>query len=519
MFSIDSVYTKSSTIVKVDYNGETLKFVISSIIAKRNKDELDDNNQYKLVNSYLDYKGEEFKKELFNRLIKSYNDITDSILLPDIYPLPVYIVNGILDMFSLDDIIYYVKNVFKLPAPANLEDEFDYNIEKDGKGTRIQTYIKDDYIELVALVVVIKIIIGSIGYFAYARAKDVNTVHKEYILYQLLKQHPIFKSNPANKLWGLIDKVVNLPTNDQKVDNIRTLEKQLPKEEIATAILAVVAIQKLSVCCIVDDDKDKNIVTKVYNYVNNKLKSAGDTTKSIKPKTSLTDTESGTGDKESIIESTRISSNLNTATPLELSWAINSVEKILIQLPEYIKSKVDMEVVNDAMEFNKIFNNGNIHRVQIDILAFIFKDIIDPRALDYVDIDSIINLMSVGFAYLWGIDFKKLALLLVSQQNTMDEDIMSINSTVNRTRIPKEVKEELEVLYPYKRVINKETQANLVEETINGMVNDFFDKKWNHTASDKYILSVLNNTNSNNLLYIDLKLDLANFIIQHERNR
>lgn len=519
MFSIENIYTKASTVVKVKDGDSSTDFVISSVISKRNKEELDDDRQFLLLNDYVKWKGDNFKHELYSRYQKSSEDILDTALHTQIYPLPVYIINPVLDMFDLNDMVKFLKEVKKLPAPSNLADDFDEMIENDGRGTRVQTYIKDDYIQLAALVIIIKAVIGIIGQFAYVRSKDVNTVHKNYILYQFLRQHPLFKSDPAEKLLGLIDKVVNLPTNEKELDSKRTLEKQLPKDEIPTAVLAQVVIEKLPIACIVDDNKDKNIITKVYNYVNNKLKAPGDSTKAIKSKTLLSDSESGSGDSESIIESTRIISNLSTATPLEISWAINTVDKILHQVPKYMLEKIDKNVIKDALVFTKIFTNGNLNKAQVELLAFLFKDVIDPRAIDYVDIESIINLLSVGFAYLWGLDFKRVALILVAQQNPREENTLTINSTVNRTRITKEMKDELEYLFPYKRVINEDTKANLVEEMITMMVNDISEVEWIHTADNKYVLEVLPDRSSDKILPMDLKLQIASLIIQHERMR
>lgn len=519
MFSIKNIYTKSSTVINIENLDSNVEFIISTIISKKNKDELDDPRQFTLLDGFINWKGDDFKKKLYDRYVRSFNDIIDTATLKEIYPLPVYIVNPILDMFRLDEVVKYLVEVYGLKAPSNLADEFDEMIELDGRGTRVQTYIKKDYIELAALVVVIKAIIGPIGQFAYVRSKDLNKTHKNYILYQFLIQHPIFQSEPAEKLWGLIDKVVNLPTNESVLDSIRTLENRLPKDEIPTAVLARVVIEKLPLACIVDDDKDKNIVTKIYNYVNNKLKSQGDTTKSIKPKTSLVDSESGTGDEESIIESTRVCGNLGTATPLEISWSINSIEAIMFQLPDYMKKDIDLALAYEAHDCCQVFMNGNLHRTQIDMLTFLFKDVVVPRALEHVDIESIINLMGVGFSYLWGMGFKQMALLLIAQQDTTQTDIMTINTTVNRSRLSKEMKDELERLYPYKRVINEDTQANLVEELITTLVNEIYDVRWIHTGKDKWVEEVLGDRNSDKILPVDLKLQLASIIIEHEKRR
>jgi hypothetical protein len=305
MFKIINLNSRSSTAVRVSYKGKDIDFTIGTIISKRNKDELD-GKQFTLLNEYLNYKGEEFKAELFQRLVNADDEIIMSINQADLHPLPYQIIHPILDMFDLMDIFNYIKNVYRIKAPSNLMEEFDPQIEQDGRGTRIQTYLKDDYYELAALSMIVKVTIGPLCHFAYIKSSEINTIHKEYILFHFFKNHHLFWTAPMTKLLGLVEKLVELPTAGPEAESVRILEKQIAKEDMNIFILAIVVIQRISIAPIVDDNENRNIITKVYNYINNKLKSSGDVSKSVRNKTPLTDTESGGGDKESIIESYRI---------------------------------------------------------------------------------------------------------------------------------------------------------------------------------------------------------------------
>ena len=122
MFSIKNNLANQNSCIMVTYEyrkddqivRDEIDFNISTIISKRNKQELDDPNQFLLLNSYIDYKGEEFKRELFNRLRQSYNDLKSKVLFQQgMYPLPSYIVNPVLDMFTIEDVRYFLKEVWK----------------------------------------------------------------------------------------------------------------------------------------------------------------------------------------------------------------------------------------------------------------------------------------------------------------------------------------------------------------------------------------------------------------------
>ncbi len=526
LYRLLNVSNRGDITVAIEFNGNTIEFIISSIISKRNKDELDPERQFMLLNSYVDYKGDAFKEELFKLYQKADEEIINSIPRKELTPLPFGIAHPILDMFDIADVFNYIKNIYQLKAPNNLKEEFDMLIEQDGRGSRVQTYLKDDYLEFAALAVIIKSVMGPLGQFAYVKQKDFSGAHKEYFLFYFISTHRLYATTAMQKLFGWVEKLVDAPTNDSEADAIRIIERQIPKSEMSMYILAIVVIQKISIATLVNDNEDKNIITRVYNYINNKLRNNGDVSKSIRDKTILTDPESGEGDKESVIESYRMASALTRGQEVEMDWSVSDIKIILAQMPIAVDQVVDgrvtisSEALIDSLVFCRYFFSGNIHPQQINLLGIIFKDIIDPRGLAYIQIEGIINLLSVGFVYLWGMGYKNLALLLTAYVDNNTNNTHYINITVNRSRLSQTIKDDLNYYFPYNRVINSDTSVNLIEESINEITNDLFAKRWIPTASDKYVTEVLGvDKNINKILPPDLKIQLAEFIIQHERLR
>lgn len=522
MFSIDNNYTKSSVLFLAKYKEESLSFIITPMISKRNKEELDEKLQFILLNKYLDYKGEAFKEGLFQLLKQANNEVMKLIYEPSDQavtknPLPYQIVTPLLDYFNLDDVFNYLKFEFKLQPPSILADVFDEQIEKDAKGSRVQTYLKDDYLQLAALALIIKVAMLPVFNYADIKSKDFNIIHREYILFHLFKKHPIYESAPMQKLLGLVTKLIDQTTVTKDVESVRILEKQIPRGELPFYILSLVVIQKVSIATLIDDNADKNLVTKIYNYVNNKLKASGDVSKSIRNKTNMRDQEE-TGESESLVESYRTCEKFDKGTLIELGWAVETIDKVINQMTDKQKAFIDPKIVEEAEVFCKQFMYADIEDIQVQFLGIIFKSVVDPRAIDYIKIEGIVNLITVGFSYLWGMGCKALALLLISKVYQSDDDTMIINSTVNKTRLSKELKEELDFFYPYKRVINAESSSNLVEESIHNMSQDIYSKKWLPVCDSKYLVEALGTDNPMQLITSDIKYMLADFIIKNERN-
>lgn len=530
MFSLQNMYTKDNITILVQHKEQTLTFTLTSLISKRNKSELNEQLQFLLLNSYLDYKGDEFKEKVFNELYKANNlveewgyikgiakkDDNNEVVTKGGLPLPCYIINPILNLFDLQDIFNYLKEIYKLQPPKNLAVEFNPMIEKDARGSRVQTYLKDDYLELAAMILIIKVAMCPIFQFAYYKQKELGTIYKEYLLLHLFMEHPIFNCPPMQKLLGLIEKLIEQTTTDDNTVNARKLEKMLPQEEIPYYILGVILIQKISIATLVDDNADKNIITKVYNYVNNKLKNTGDVSKSIRNKTIMKDIESPNEDNESLIESYRSQEKISVSTIVEFDWAVNSIDKIIYMLTPEQQSKINFEILEDAKEFCKTLLNHSITKTQLIFLSILFKSVIDPRALEYIKLENIYNLLVVGFTYLWGIDCKKIALLLVSIVDNNISDMFYVNTTSNKSRLSKEMKDKLDNLYPYKRIINNTTSNNIVEESINDLTSEIYTKKWIPVAYEKYIIDVLGDTDLSKLIDSELKITICNFIIVNE---
>ena len=514
MFKLMNLYTNSGLAIRIEYGGQYVEFEISTLITKRNKEDLNEKEQFLLLNAYLDYRGEEFKK----RLMDLYLEIDDTLIAlinrKDISPLPYSIVHPILDMLDYAEVLNFVKDVYKITPPKDLMDVFDPKIELDGDGTRAQTYTKQDYLELAALVVTLKTILGPVGHFAYIKNAQFANMNKEYMLFTFLLTHPIYETPAMQKLYDFIVKKLEKKNSKEgpTSSNIQIIEKRIPESEMPAYVLATALYNRLIVGSIVNDVPHNNIITKLNTYVSNKISSRRDLSSAVRNKQPMTD-DSGGDNKESIIEAFRVISKLPAGWIVEINYAVSDILAMARQLPV----EIDMSIVQDMYITNKIFLERDISNEQRILLGYIFKSIIDPRSIEHINRENIVKMLSVGFAYLWALDLKYIAILLCSIAEEEKDDVISINSSVNRSRLTAELKEELAYLYPYTRVINATTSANVAEEAINTIANEIYDTKWLTIVDDKYTSEIVDNRSQLKMVPSDLKIKLAEMIIKLEK--
>jgi hypothetical protein len=158
-----------------------------------------------------------------------------------------------------------------------------------------------------------------------------------------------------------------------------------------------------------------------------------------------------------------------------------------------------------------------IDRTQIQLIAIIFKDIIDPRSLDHIRIDELMNLFIVGFGYLWTIGYKNLAILLLSVVDNNSVDELTFASTVNKSRLPKELTDEINYYFPLAKPINETTTSNVVIESINVLSNDLYSKKWVPLVPPEMLKEGI--TDTYRLIPADIKIMLCMFLLDHEKRR
>jgi len=453
--------------------GDTTELTIGPMISKRNRDELVPEKQFELLNGYLDYKGNDFKTLLFMAILDGEYFIEEASLQRGLDVMPTTQLNKILDMFVLDDVIYYIRELAKVIPPENLKPGFDPRIESDGLGTRAQTYIQQDYYELAALTLPIKAIIGLLGQYAIRKGGCIAPIHKEYVLYSSFAKHVITKYIAVSKLRAWIDILVNINIQTSDMASITVIEKQIPSSELPTYILAVVLIQKLSIAAIVTDTRERNVITRIYNYIINKLKTKGGPSTKIRDKTPKADVDSSSGDKESVIEAYRVVADVTMGAEVELSWYAGDINMLIRD----IGRPVNMALLSEVLAVNQCFRTIPISKEQVTIVGYMFKRILDPRALDYIDINGIINLISVGFTVLWGSGHRELAMLLIAKPLMADSNDVIINITPNIRLLP-EYKLRLAELYPYEKQLNKTKTVSVVEAAVTDLTCDIFAIKW-----------------------------------------
>jgi hypothetical protein len=196
----DPSSTNNNLIVQVinpEDHLESISFPVSSFISKRNKDDLGLGSQYDLVNSYLNHKGNDFKIDLYRRYSEAEVSIVSDITRKELYPLPSNVSDKILEKFNFTEVKDWLKNIYRYKAPNTLKDSFEEFQESVLGFTKDQTYIKDEYLDLVAFITILKTVLPTIAYYAELREDDIVSNQREVILFNFILRNKALGNSPA----------------------------------------------------------------------------------------------------------------------------------------------------------------------------------------------------------------------------------------------------------------------------------------------------------------------------------
>ena len=507
-------HPSNSNYITVKHNEHEINFMISAMINKRNRN-IYDAGQFDILNAYIKTKTVLWQDEVYNTIMKCYDNVMLNTSKDVIPSRNRDIVEPVMELFELDDIFSFVKHVYGVVPPPRLAVTFDLRLESDGQGTRVQTYLKDDYLQLVAMIQIVKATLPLIGQYAYIKSNQITNELLEYTLFQFYKINKLFNCEPMVKLLGMIQMLISQSPSTESDSALLVLSKRLSQEDIPVGILAALVIQKLFTATVSNDSDSENIITKLYNYMNNRLKPSGDVSKILRPK--IFPSNSG-GDDEStggaLLETYRATEDQSAGIKLEVNYSVSTIPLLLSQLNDKQLEYIDVELVEKLHPYMmQMFINRDIDDTQITLLAYIYKTAVCPSMYLHMTIQSIINLMTVGFVYLYKLGYTQLATILISATNNSDE--LTMNTTVARIRLTEENKQNIYKIFPCTRRVNNDTYVNIVENAINEQAIKISTKNW-VTVIPLEVLSELMNSSDIDITNNDIRNILARFLVNNE---
>lgn len=419
------------------------------------------------------------------------------------------LVRQILDEHPFVEVFRWLQFYSNVWIPDVFDKEYIDSIDR--QGSREQTYIRSEYYELLALALILRTVIPIWGEYISRIRDEIGNDFKEFEAFKLLTGSELLEGAAIQKLKRYIDS--NLKN---EMHNGNKVIKGITSEDFSMWLLSLICVRKLCVGQLQGDPQNPkaHLVSFVFQYITQKtLRGDGVSEQNVKDKERMSDT-SELADKLSIIDVYKLKQNLSMGEIVELERSIKDIRHCAMQLC----SNLNDELLYRCFETRDFLSQQQIHDCQVTLARWIMKPVISPRGLLYLPREQIIDAMIVTQAVLWAKGHYYLALLATAFPD-LRHDASFLLSTDRKDRIPKELLQELDTLYPYgKHLTSKKPSnkpVNLAVNAIEQLTDKLSTQQWIATASPWFIDQVFVQSSSRQIPILpDLKTHLAQLIVQ-----
>lgn len=388
----------------------------------------------------------------------------------------------------------------------------DYVESNEKTGSRDQTYLRSDYMHLLAMTVCLKLMIPIWGEFIVRTKYESGTEFKEYYAFLLLSKSSVFNSEAMNKLQTYVR--CSIPAEQQKA----AILGGVSSEDFPTWILALVVIRRLCISDIRGHEPNSSLIPYIYNHVKERVKRSDNNfvgvVKDKKPE------GGGGGDSDSRIstlEGYKIKQEIPGGDVVMLEFAMRDTMLIAKQLcPE-----IDEALVTNALKTVKPLYTSQIYDPQIILLQWVFAPVISPRGILLLSKKTVVKALAATQAILWHRKHYALAgLATATVVTSSDEQYMS--GVDSRARITKDLVEQLNIYFPYIRRSNAKAKSprnsNQAIQSIDHLCELFSARNWMLTI-DENKLQPLTGSNSIRRYYIphNIRILVAEFVLENAK--
>jgi hypothetical protein len=354
----------------------------------------------------------------------------------------------------------YIRSVSELiQIPKDINDTFTY--DPNMNTTREKTYIKQEYIDIIAMVLFIRTLLPIyINYYNYIKQ---TTPFYHYRLYLIFTNIEILANSPEiDKLRTYIDyNKANII--DKNKTNISIVNNGFSDDDIIDTLVAEVIFSKLISIDFFNDNS--NFIAFIYQTIRYKGKFSTTTEETIKNKTTMTDPNK---DDMSYFEDYRKATNITLGIVTEIQYALSDTSSIIKTLGI---SNFDEEMYRKELSNIGVFETNRLDKVQIVLLGWFLNKYINPRALYYIDYRKLIEINLLAKTILMRNGHGFIASLLGSYP---DYNCNYMNVLV-RHGMSKDYINRLKAKYPF---TDLEAKDNIIKTTIEEVVDQITNNSW-----------------------------------------
>jgi hypothetical protein len=392
-----------------------------------------------------------------------------------------------------------------IQLPQNLKTHYGENDPED------LTYLRQDYFDLTVLAIAARPMVPIWGEYIPRIKDQIETTFKEYEAVKLLYQTYITSCVPYQRMHRYMEASIG---NKSKLGNMfSALISGLASSDMPDWLLANTLVRRTSVVPIASSNDGPNIVTDVYQYVNNTLRSPGHRRFAgpYAEKTVRKDEKSD--QQESMAESYKIKQELSDGEVVMANIYMQQAHAIALA----IDPTIDLEKLNWCVEAIGAMEVQPILKHQLTLTQWVLYSVISTKYVPLLSKTALLSGMAVTQALLWHWGYFDLAGLLTTREVKQDnEEFVSAQET--RAKIPKEIMDEMVVVFPNPYPVKGKNvtprQSNPGCRSVDVFYNLIANSDW-FMFGPRQLVALTNRQPASRKMYVpaDIRIQLARLLL------
>lgn len=381
-----------------------------------------------------------------------------------------------------------------------------------------RTYLRGDYVDLVVLAIALRPMVPIWGAYISSTKKETGSTFKELMALSLLYQCYLVHAPSFNRLKTFVEASVK-HSMDQGPSPTAVLGG-MGSTELPDWVFALTMVRRLAVGEISAPDDSSHIITNVYQYISNTLKSmdrkfggkfGGKVSEKMQP------TSGSEEDKTSVVEMYKVKQEVSDGDLV----IVNVYTENPFEMALRVEPALDLKRVEQCLQAVKALENLPLQPHQITLVQWVMAACLPVRGIQLLMKPALLRAIAVTQAVLWHWEFHDLAALASASPLINARDVM-VAGLESRTRIPKDLMAQLEQLYPhYQQQRGKQTtprQVNVAARAVDAFCDLVTRSDWQlHVPTDLLVLTSRHENTKKLVIPGDIRALLAKLIIKIAR--
>ena len=434
------------------------------------------------------------QKETKNKIFEIYLQIWD--ILENIYDGNIAsrdhklakLIGELYEEHKLSKIKMYM--IFSdIKMPAGLKSVYEHNQEQiDKNHTRVKTYLLEDYKELAALSLQLRLMLPIWAVYLNQIKKSIGTYFKEIQAFELLKYSCIMEEPPLQKLTAYINSCIPKNTEDLLDVTTKFIMECISSDEYSRYITNDYIVKKLSISDIRGintEDYSKpcepillqHLATSITQGINAEKKN---TDEKIRPK--IDKNQKNAEDEEnqtSIFENYKIKEDISRGDIQYLLHCISDPYRIA----KIIEPTTQNSLIDSTLRFAPKIAESEPGNPQTILLSWMINSIIPGEAVEYMDRMVRANCLCACSAAYWTKGHHVIAALCTATPINSDK-VYNSSASGGMSKINSETLKELGELFPYSRM-KKGIPKKELQDSIDMLITILSDKAWEFNLTDE----------------------------------